>query len=143
MGVDLDLSLDGGAKGGISTPKLQFTATPPPLIAVLSNTATAFTVPLVANQAMQITAINAPSGVSITAPTLPLDLASGASTSIVGTITDSILGQHNLILTVSGVQGGVTLHKNIVLHYVVADNTLFVTNSGAQIVNNHKTIINS
>jgi hypothetical protein len=141
MGLDLDLSLDSGGRGSSSTQKLQITATPPPLTTVQSGVATTVTIPITAVTAMNITGITSNNpNITITAPTLPLALTAGATSNIVLSINSTSAGQHyeNIIVTDG------TLSKSIPIHYVVAGATdTFTTNNGNQIVNNHKTVINT
>ena len=144
MGIDLDLSLSSDAGKGVSTPKLSLTATPPALTTLNSGVAKSVTVPISAAAALNITGIvSSTTDATITSPSLPLAIAANGTGNIVISLNSTTAGQHNLILTVTGTEGGVTLHRNIYVHYVVAPDThKFVENNGAQIVNNHKTVIN-
>ena len=143
--MELDLNLGLGAEhSGKPTPKLQITSNAPTLLTLQSGVDKPLTFTVTAGQDLTIDTWNLPTGISMTAPTGGTTLTAGQTVDFVGTINSSVLGQHYVAIGVVGTQGGVTLGKNIPIHYVVAGATdTFIVNSGNTIVNNHKSIINT
>ena len=143
MELDLNLGL-GAVHSGKSTPKLQITSNVPPLLSLQSGVDKPLTFTVTAGQDLTIDTWNLPAGVTMTAPTGSTTLTAGQTVNFVGTINSTASGQHYATIGVVGTQGGVTLGKNIPIHYVVAGSTdKFIVNNGKDIVNNHKTIINT